>query len=105
MPVRTTSKTVTFKRPFIIGGFDQLQPPGSYTIDTEEEQLDAVSHPVWKRLATVIAINNAGATEYRRIDPDELHKALMRDGQQEDPNGQPPKGQLNRPRPIRRKRF
>lgn len=112
MPLRTTSKTVVFKRPFIIGGFDQLQPAGTYTVDTEEEQLDAVSFPAWKRLATVIAINSAGATEYRRIDPDELHEALMRDGQQEDPNAPPSatsrKGQLDRARAarlIRRKRF
>jgi hypothetical protein len=109
MPIRTTSKNVTFKRPFIISGFDRLQPAGTYTVDTEEEQLDAISFPAWKRLATVIEIKNAGATEYQRIDPNELHEALMRDGQQEDPN-QPSatlaKNQLYRAaRPVRRKKF
>ena len=112
LAIRTTSKTVTFKRPFIIGGFDQLQAAGTYTVDTEEEQLDAISFPAWKRIATVIEVKTAGATEYQRIDPAELHEALMRDGQQEDP-AQPPsptsaKGQLNRARAarlVRRKRF
>jgi len=112
MPIRTTSKTVTFKRPFIIGGFDQLQAAGTYTVDTEEEQLDAISFPAWKRIATVIELKNAGATEYQRIDPKELHEALMRDGQQEDPGVPPsatsPKGQLNRARAarlVRRKKI
>jgi hypothetical protein len=112
MPIRTTSKTVTFRRPFIIGGFDQVQAAGTYTVDTEEEQLDAISLPAWKRIATVIELNKAGATEYQRIDPDELHEALMRDGQQVDPTEAPsagsPKGQLNRARAarlVRRKKF
>jgi hypothetical protein len=112
MPTRTTSKTVTFKRPFIVSGFDQVQAAGTYTVDTEEEQLDAISFPAWKRIATVIELKKAGATEYQRIDPDELHEALMRDGQQTDP-GEPPsatsaKGQLNRARAarlVRRKKF
>lgn len=112
MPIRMTSKTVTFKRPFIIGGFDQLQAAGTYTVETEEEQLDAISFPAWKRIATIIELKKEGATEYQRIDPDELHEALMRDGQQTDPAGPPsatsPKGQMNRARTARlarRKKF
>ena len=112
MPIRMTSKTVTFKRPFIIGGFDQLQAAGTYTVETEEEQLDAISFPAWKRIATVIELKKDGATEYQRIDPDELHEALMRDGQQADPS-EPlspasAKAQLNRARTARlarRKKF
>lgn len=108
MPVRTTSKTVTFRRPFIIGGFDKLQAAGTYTVDTEEEQLDAISFPAWKRTATVIEVMRDGATEYQRIDPDELHEALMRDGQQTDPGEPSANSQHNRARATRlarRKRF
>jgi len=112
MPIRTTSETVTFKRPFILSGFDKLQPAGTYTVDTEEEQLDAISFPAWKRTATVIELKNAGSVEYLRIDPKELREALMRDGQQADPaetlSPSSPKAQLNRARAARlarRKRF
>ena len=112
MPIRTTSKTVTFKRPFIIGGFDRLQAAGTYTVDTEEEQLDAISFPAWKRTATVMEVKKDGATEYQRIDPTELHEALMRDGQQTDPGEPsattPGNGQHNRARATRlarRKKF
>jgi hypothetical protein len=112
MPIRTTSETVTFRRPFILSGLDKLQPAGTYTVDTEEEQLDAISFPAWKRIATVIALKNADAVEYQRIDPKELREALMRDGQQADPaeplSPSSPKAQLNRARTARlarRKRF
>ena len=103
MTTRITSKTVTFKRPFIIGGIDQLQPAGTYTVDTEEEQIDAVSFPAWKRVATVILLERLGATEYQRIDPKELHEALMRDGKPEDPAQ--PSSPKDRARTVRRKKF
>ena len=109
MTTRITSRTVTFTRPFIIGGFDQPQPAGTYTVDTEEEQIDAISSPAWKRLATVILLERPGTTEYQRIDPKELHEALMRDGKPEDP-AQPPSAsspidRARSARVVRRKRF
>lgn len=109
MPLRTTSKTVTFQRPFLIGGFDQPQAAGTYRVDTEEEQIDAVSHPAWKRIATVIELKKADAIEYQHIDPDELQDALVRDGQPEGSSAATlPSGESNRARAarlVRRKKF
>jgi hypothetical protein len=34
MTVRTTTKNVTFRRPFSIRGADGAQPPGPYTVET-----------------------------------------------------------------------
>jgi hypothetical protein len=85
MSSRTTTKTVTFQRPFVLTGFEELQGAGTYTVDTEEEQITSVSFPAWRRISTVIRLNRAGATECVSIDPVELHEALMRDGAQENP--------------------
>jgi hypothetical protein len=34
MTVRTTSKTVTFMHPFSLTGTDEVQPAGTYTVET-----------------------------------------------------------------------
>jgi len=87
MAVRMTSAEVVFHRPFVLYGFDKIEPPGTYKVETEEESIDDVSFPVWKRVATIIHITHGGATEYVRIDPEDLRKALTRDnGPDESPN-------------------
>ena len=88
---RTTSKTVTFKRPFVLDGFPELLPAGSYTVDTEEEPLDSMLVMAWRRVSTTLRVRVDGATECRAIDPDALHEALMRDGAQETSNSFAPK--------------
>jgi hypothetical protein len=84
---RVTSTTVTFARPFILDGFGELQRPGSYVVDTEEELMDTISVAAWKRISTVIQLSRDGGTEYVRINPDQLSEALRRDGAQHDPAG------------------
>jgi len=79
MAVRMTSRDVVFRHPFVLQGFDKVEPAGTYKVETEEESIDDVSFPVWKRLATVIHITRVGATEYVRIDAEDLNKALVRD--------------------------
>jgi hypothetical protein len=37
MTVRTTSKMVTFMRPFSLSETDELHPAGTYTVETDEE--------------------------------------------------------------------
>jgi hypothetical protein len=84
---RVTSTTVTFVRPFILDGFDELQRAGSYVVDTEQELIDSPSVTAWKRISTVMQLNRHGATEYLPINPDQLSEALSRDGAQHDPAG------------------
>ena len=43
MTVRTTSKTVTFRYPFNLTGTDEVQPAGTYTVETDEELLQPAS--------------------------------------------------------------
>jgi hypothetical protein len=81
------SREVVFRRPFVLHGFDKIEPAGAYTVETEEESIDEISFPVWKRVATVMHITHGGATEYVRIDPEELSKALLRDASQDETPG------------------
>ena len=85
MAIRMISQSVTFSRPFLLGGFEQIEPAGTYTVDTEEESMDDVSFPVWKRNATVMHVVHGSETQYVKIDPEDLRQALVRDAGQDDP--------------------
>ena len=45
MTIRTSEKTVTFRNPFVIGGFDEVLPAGVYSVETDEELLEGISFP------------------------------------------------------------
>jgi hypothetical protein len=82
MERRTTSKQVTFRRPFALAGLDGTQPSGTYTIQTEEEMLDTLSFVGWRQTGTNMVQHRDGGVEYAAIDPQELREALVRDGDQ-----------------------
>ena len=83
MTIRTTRTTVTFKRPFVLAGIDEEQPAGVYDIEMDEERLEGLSFPAYRRVLTLIHLHpktsNPGLTQSMRIDPDELKAALQRD--------------------------
>jgi hypothetical protein len=83
MTTRTLTKTVTFRRPFSIGGFDELLPAGDYCVETDEELLVGLSFSSYRRVLTVIhlpaASGNPNLTRSLTIDPNELDAALIRD--------------------------
>jgi hypothetical protein len=80
---RTTISTVTFRHPFTIQGIDGWQPAGSYIVEMEEELLQALSFPVWRRVHTAIRLPQrpgASVTEQvAEIDPAEIDAALTGD--------------------------
>ena len=82
METRTTTKLVTFRRPFVLPGLDGPQPPGTYTIHMEEEMLDTLSFVGWRQIGCAIVLHREGAEEHVTIDPQELREALVRDGDQ-----------------------
>jgi hypothetical protein len=86
---RLTSKTVSFQRPFVLDGFEQPQPAGSYIVDTEEELMDALLTPIWKRSSTATRLRRHGAEEHVAIDPEQLEQALIRDAAQQPPTPLP----------------
>lgn len=83
MTIRTTSKTVTFIAPFFQSGLDKVVPAGSYTVETDEELLEGVSFPAYRRLSTLIHLHakfaNGEVAETVVIDPKELDAALALD--------------------------
>lgn len=89
MATRTSSRTVTFGRPFVLAGFPELLPAGDYVVDTEEEELDSVLSQGWRRVSTTMRVRVDGAVEIRAVDPQALQDALSRDGARDTP-GRPP---------------
>ena len=83
MTVRTSHKTVTFTRPFSLSAMDEVQPAGTYTVETDEELLQGVSFPAYRRLATLFFLpsrpGNAFLEQVVNINPLELQAAQERD--------------------------
>ena len=45
MLTRTTQQTITFENAFSLSGIEQMQPPGSYVVEIEEELIAELSFP------------------------------------------------------------
>jgi hypothetical protein len=80
MTMRVTTKTVIFARPFVVDKVDGEQPPGVYTVDTEEELLESVSFLAYRRVSTVMRCPAPGGIiRFVAINPIVLDAALVRD--------------------------
>jgi hypothetical protein len=83
MTVRTSRKSVTFTRPFSLSGIDEVQPAGTYTVETDEELLPGLSFPAYRRIATLIFLRSRRGRpiveEVANVDPLELQAAQERD--------------------------
>ena len=82
MTVRTSRKTVTFTQPFSLSGLDEVQPAGTYTVETDEELLPGLSFPAYRRIASLIFLRSRGGgpiVEVASVDPLELQAAQERD--------------------------
>ena len=78
MTARTSRKTVTFTRPFSLSGIE-VQPAGTYAVETDEELLPGVSFPAYRRIASLIFLRSqaggAVVEEIANVDPLELQAA------------------------------
>lgn len=85
MTRRTSSKEVVFSTPFLLKGVDRTLPPGSYRVVTDEELVEGVSFPVYRRVATMIFVPAPGressSLEMVSIDPVDLESALAKYGE------------------------
>ena len=79
MTTRTTSKIVTFARPFTLRGVDRVLPAGSYRVVTDEERIEESSFPVYRRVSTMIFVPaescHASSIEMVTVDPRDLQEA------------------------------
>lgn len=83
MTTRTRSKTVTFAHPFVLKGVDRVLAAGDYRVVTDEEFIEELSFPAYRRVATMIfvpgASGHASSVEMVTIDPADLQEAQDRD--------------------------
>ena len=59
MTTRSRRETVHFKHPFRIRGVDRLLPAGAYEVVTDEEMIEGLSFPCFRRVATMIMVPGA----------------------------------------------
>ena len=78
---RTRRRLLTFTRGFELRGVDYPLPAGAYEIISDEELIEGLSFPVYRRVSTwIMARRSAGAaTEMVAINPDDLAKVQARD--------------------------
>jgi hypothetical protein len=82
MATRTQRKTVTFDQPFLLKGMDRILPPGNYVVVTDEELVEGLSFPVYRRVSTTMMVpaqNRPSSVEMLTVDPRDLEAAQERD--------------------------
>jgi hypothetical protein len=85
LTVRTTSRMVTFTHPFNLSGVEEVQPAGTYTVETDEELLQTLSVPAYRRISTLMRLparpTSQMLTQIVEITAVELAAVLARDAQ------------------------
>jgi hypothetical protein len=81
--MRTTQHYVVFQRPFMVRGMDKIEPPGTYLIVTDDEEIAGLSFQAWRRASTAIRLPAeeflAAQEQYTTIDAEDLIAAKARD--------------------------
>lgn len=83
MTTRTTTRTVTFAKPFVLDELDEVFPAGAHTVDTDEELVHGISFVAYRRGLTTIHLypkpGRPGRVRTLTIDPKQLDAAIERD--------------------------
>ena len=83
MTLRTIKSSVTFVKSFTLGDFDEVLPSGTYEVESDEELLEGISFPAYRRILTLLHLpaktGNPGLVGVLTINPNELEAALERD--------------------------
>lgn len=86
MTIRTSTKTVTFARPFVLRGIEGRQPAGTYEVETNEELLQTLV-PSYRTLSTLIRlparVGSAASHQVVDVDAAEMAAVLARDAKPE----------------------
>ena len=59
MTMRSRRETLSFKHPFRIKGIDRLLSAGDYEVITDEEMIEGLSFPCFRRVATMMMVPGA----------------------------------------------
>ncbi len=80
---RTQCSTLVFSKPFRLSDEVRLQPSGVYAVETEEELLEGLSFPAYRRTGMTITLQAPPAGAVRQalsVDPADLARAHAADG-------------------------
>ncbi|MGO4404420.1 hypothetical protein AB4Z10_09150 [Bosea sp. RAF48] len=85
MADRSTESEVTFSHSFRLSVLSNPQPPGTYRVVTDEEEILGPSFQAFRRTATMLQIPaielSHGSSQIILVDPVELAAALEKDKQ------------------------
>jgi hypothetical protein len=56
MTMRTLSGSVTFAHSFLLPGATEPQPAGTYDVEHEEESIEELTFPVYRRILTLLYV-------------------------------------------------
>jgi hypothetical protein len=83
MTARSSSKDVVFSKTFTLAAVGRALPAGSYRVVTDEELIEGISFPVYRRVGTMIFVpastRGGSSIELVSIDPVDLEAALVKD--------------------------
>jgi hypothetical protein len=74
---RSTKTTVTFRKPFVLPGFQEPFPAGDHIVETDEEAVEGVSFLAYQRVLTLLHVRGKhGPGMTVTIEPGDLDAAL-----------------------------
>jgi hypothetical protein len=82
MTTRSRRETVHFKHSFRIRGIDRQLPAGAYEIITDEEMIEGLSFPCFRRMATMIMV--PGAASRHSMEMISINSVDLSDAQRSD---------------------
>ena len=80
--MRTTETTITFRHPFVLADLETEQPPGTYRLVTEEEEIPGLAVVAFRRTATLLhlpALSAHGAHQVVSVAPKEWRAVVEGD--------------------------
>ena len=80
---RSRRETVTFRHPFRIRGIDRQLQAGAYEVVTDEELIEGLSFPCFRRVATMIMVPGA-PPHHSSIEMISISSVDLADAQQAD---------------------
>ena len=76
MTRRTRQSIFRFPAPFAVSDIEEMQPPGDYAVEEDDELIEGLSWLAYRRVATFILLpalgKRRGTTRAVRIEPGEI---------------------------------
>jgi hypothetical protein len=82
MMTRSRTEVLVFQKPFRLRGLDRTLPAGRYNLVTEEELLEGLSFPAYRRVSTTMLVpseRSASSLEMITVDPQDVSAAKDQD--------------------------